>query len=61
MLSKTKIALSAKATGTASGAMAATHHPVHHCAAVESQLSNSAADAYAYSNEGGAERANQPA
>jgi hypothetical protein len=51
MVSKSKIALSlAIVLSAASGAMAATKHPVHHRVAVEQQQTG--ANAYGYANNG---------
>jgi hypothetical protein len=60
MVSTSKIALSlAIILGAASGAMAATKHPVHHRVAVERQVAG--ANAYGYANSGyTAARSNEP-
>jgi hypothetical protein len=59
MVSKSKIALSlALVLGTASVAMAATKHPVHHRVAVEQQAG---ANAYGYANSGYTAQPNEPA
>jgi hypothetical protein len=57
-MSKTKIVLSTLAivVGTASGAMAATKHPVHHRVAVEQPVTG--ANAYGYSRT--APQTNEP-
>ena len=59
MVSKSKIALFlAIVLGAASGAMAATKHPVHHRVAVEHQQG---ASAYGYANSGyAAPQPNEP-
>jgi hypothetical protein len=64
MVSKSKIALSlAIILGTASGAMAATKHPVRHRVAVEQPAAQApGADAYGYANSGyTARQPNEPA